>query len=109
MKSKKEVEAQIEHFISFSENNEGKRYPASSFNEIMGHIALKEVLERYSSESEVLQFIKSEIQKCNKSAKENSSNLRGGAEILKIKHYLWVIDAKIEDYLDENGNLREMR
>jgi hypothetical protein len=101
MKSKKEVKTQLKNFESFGDNG---KYTIRCFNECMGAIVLKEILEHYTTKKEVKKYIKEKLKENSKTFQQNKANMRGAADGLSIKHYLWVIDANIDDYFDKNDN-----
>src|SRR4030042_226180 len=99
MRSKKKIKKQLKEFESFGENG---RYAINCFNECMGAIVLKEILEHYTNKKDLRIFIEEKLKEISKAFQQNKTNMRGFADRLSIKHYLWALNATVDDYFDGN-------
>ena len=104
MKSKKQVRERLEFFKSFGNNGS---YPFNCFTECMGAIALEKILKHYTSKKEIRKYIERKMEENSKSVQQNRANMRGMADGLFIKHCLWVLEKKVDDYFDKEDNYIE--
>jgi hypothetical protein len=104
MKTKTQVKERLDYFESFGKDG---RYSMDTLDKCMGAIALKKVMDNYESEEQVREYIESEMKKNSDIFNKNKGNLRGFSDALEIKHFFWVLDAKTDDYFDENDAYRK--